>query len=28
VHIGHDPIATREAKQAVKAIFKKVFQLT
>jgi dienelactone hydrolase len=28
VHIGHDPIATREAKQAVKAILKKVFQLT
>ena len=27
VHIGHDPVATREAKQAVKAIFKKVFQL-
>jgi dienelactone hydrolase len=27
VHIGHDPVATREAKQAVKSIFKKVFQL-
>src|SRR6516165_535477 len=27
VHIGHDPVATRQAKQAVKAIFKKAFQL-
>jgi dienelactone hydrolase len=27
VHIGHDPVATREAKQAVEAIFKKVFLL-
>ncbi|MCP1843448.1 dienelactone hydrolase [Bradyrhizobium sp. USDA 4524] len=27
VHIGHDPVATREAKQAIKAIFKKAFQL-
>jgi len=27
VHTGHDPVATLEAKQAVKAIFKKVFRL-
>jgi dienelactone hydrolase len=27
VHIGHDPVATREAKVAVKTTFKKVFQL-
>ena len=27
VHIGHDPVATQEAKQAVKELFKKVFQL-
>ena len=27
VHIGHDPVATREAKQAVKELFKKIFQL-
>ena len=27
VHIGHDPVATKEAKQAVKEFFKKVFQL-
>ena len=27
VHIGHDPVATQEAKQAVKELFEKVFQL-
>jgi dienelactone hydrolase len=27
VHTGHDPLATQEAKQAVKELFKKVFQL-
>ena len=27
VHIGHDPVATRQAKQAVKKLFKTVFQL-
>ena len=27
VHIGHDPVATNEAKQAVKELFKRVFQL-
>jgi dienelactone hydrolase len=27
VHIGHDPVATREAKQAVKKFVSKVFQL-
>ena len=26
-HTGYDPVATREAKQAVKELFKKVFQL-
>ena len=26
-HVGHDPVATREAKQAVKGLLKKVFQL-
>jgi hypothetical protein len=26
-HTGHDPDATREAKQAVKELFKRVFQL-
>ncbi|MFB9268532.1 dienelactone hydrolase family protein [Bradyrhizobium erythrophlei] len=26
-HTGHDPVATREAKQAVKGLLKKVFQL-
>ena len=26
-HVGHDPVATREAKQAVKELLKKVFQL-
>jgi dienelactone hydrolase len=27
VHIGHDPVATREAKQAVMALFESVFRL-
>jgi hypothetical protein len=27
VHTGHDPVATQEAKQAVKELFKKVFQV-
>jgi dienelactone hydrolase len=27
VHTGHDPVAAREAKQAVKRLFKQVFQL-
>ena len=27
VHIGHDPVATNEARQAVKELFKRVFQL-
>lgn len=27
VHLGHDPVATRQAKQAVKEVFKGVFQL-
>ena len=27
VHIGHDPVATQQAKQAVKELFKKVLQL-
>jgi len=26
-HVGHDPVATREAKQALKGLLKKVFQL-
>ena len=27
VHNGHDPVATQQAKQAVKELFKKLFQL-
>jgi hypothetical protein len=27
VHTGRDPVATHEAKQAVKELFKKLFQL-